>query len=379
MQYHSYGLRRLLVLLVLLICCGTLGGVAWNIYNLPRRATEVFGSASPALGQLDVYRYAAKLFLNKDRLLMAANPQGDKISFEVQLGESIASLSYRLEQAGVINDGDAFRDYLIYSGLDYRVQAGRYELDPSMNSLEIAQRLLDSTPSEVEFNILPGWRAEEIAASLPTSGLGFSPQSFVAMVYSPQGLPLPEELLDAPSLEGFLFPAVYRLPRDISLEQFLAVLTGEFVKEVTPDMRERYARHGLSLQEAVTLASIVQREAVIAEEQPLIASVFLNRLAVGMRLESDPTVQYALGYNLTQKTWWTNPLALSDLQVDSPYNTYRYPGLPPGAICNPGYSALYAVAYPASTTYYYFRSRCDHSGYHEFAETYEEHLSNACP
>lgn len=379
MQHRSYGLRRLLVLFVVLICCSALGGIAWNIYNLPRRAAEVFGNASPALGQLDVYRYAAKLFLNKDRLLVAANPQGGKVPFEVQLGESIISLSYRLEQAGLINDRDAFRDYLIYSGLDYKVQAGRYELDPSMNSLEIAQRLLDPTPGEVEFNILPGWRTEEIAASLPTSGLSFSPQSFVEMVHSPQGLPLPEELSNVPSLEGFLFPAVYRLPRDISLEQFLAVLTGEFVKEVTPDMRERYAQHGLSLQEAVTLASIVQREAVIAEEQPIIASVFLNRLAVGMRLESDPTAQYALGYNPTQKTWWTNPLTLSDLQVDSPYNTYQYPGLPPGAICNPGYNALHAVAYPANTTYYYFRSRCDRSGYHEFAETYEEHLSNACP
>jgi UPF0755 protein len=98
-----------------------------------------------------------------------------------------------------------------------------------------------------------------------------------------------------------------------------------------------------------------------------------------MKLDSDPTVQYALGYNTAAATWWTNPLSASDLQFDSPYNTYLYPGLPPGPICNPGLSALNAVAYPAQTPYYYFRAACDGSGRHAFAQTYEEHLRNACP
>ena len=110
---------------------------------------------------------------------------------------------------------------------------------------------------------------------------------------------------------------------------------------------------------------------------PRIASVFLNRRAIGMKLDSDPTVQYALGFN--NDTWWTNPLSLADLQVDSPYNTYLNPGLPPGPICNPGLAALKAVAFPEQTPYFYFRAACDHSGRHLFAETFEQHKSNACP
>jgi len=100
---------------------------------------------------------------------------------------------------------------------------------------------------------------------------------------------------------------------------------------------------------------------------------------VGMKLEADPTVQYAVGYNQEQGTWWTNPLSQDDLGVDSPFNTYRYSGLPPGAICNPGLDALRAVAFPAQTPYYYFRATCDGSGLHNFSETYNEHLDNECP
>jgi UPF0755 protein len=118
---------------------------------------------------------------------------------------------------------------------------------------------------------------------------------------------------------------------------------------------------------------------MITEEQPMIASVFLNRLADGMKLDSDPTVQYALGFNLRQNTWWTNPLSTDDLGINSPYNTYQNTGLPPGPISNPSLSALRAVAYPADSPYYYFQAACDGSGRHEFARTYEEHLANSCP
>ena len=107
--------------------------------------------------------------------------------------------------------------------------------------------------------------------------------------------------------------------------------------------------------------------------------MFLNRIASGIKLETDPTVQYALGYNPAQNTWWTNPLSVEDLQIDSPYNTYLYPGLPPGPIANPNLNALKAVAFPAQTPYYFFRSACDGSGRHTFAETFEEHLNNECP
>lgn len=237
----------------------------------------------------------------------------------------------------------------------------------------------DATPSEVTFQILPGWRLDEIAAALPTSGLQFSPASFLKAARRPDASILPAGFPNLKSLEGFMLPGEYQLKRDIPLEAFLVTVLQQFDEQVLQDMRDAYKQHGLNLTEAVALASMVQREAMVEDEQPIIASVFYNRLAGGMRLESDPTVQFALGYNKKQASWWTNPLSSDDLQIDSPYNTYLNGGLPPGPICNPGISALRAVAYPAETPYYYFRARCDGSGKHSFAKTYQEHLQNACP
>jgi len=124
------------------------------------------------------------------------------------------------------------------------------------------------------------------------------------------------------------------------------------------------------------LASIIEREAVQASERPLIASVFLNRLALGIPLQADPTVQYPLG---RPDAWWKAPLSIEDLQVDSPYNTYLHQGLPPGPIASPGLASLESVAAPVETSYLFFRAACDGSGRHLFATTFEEHLANACP
>ncbi len=133
------------------------------------------------------------------------------------------------------------------------------------------------------------------------------------------------------------------------------------------------------MHEGVILASIVEREAVVEDEMPQIASVFLNRLRNNLNLAADPTIQYALAYNSEQRTWWTNPLSLDDLKLPSSYNTYENPGLPPGPICNPSLAALQAVAYPAETSFLYFRAACDGSGRHQFSESFQEHLDKACP
>jgi UPF0755 protein len=229
----------------------------------------------------------------------------------------------------------------------------------------------------VTFTVLPGWRMEEIAASLPTSGLDISPEAFLAAARTPA---VSTDLIPVgSSAEGFLYPDSYLLSRTTPADQLVAALLQGFASHLPWDAPAAYASHGLTLYQAVTLASIVQREAVVEDEMPLIASVFYNRLANGMLLQTDPTVQYAVGYNNAQGTWWTNPLSVADLQYDSPYNTYIYAGLPPGPISNPGLKALEAVANPAQTTYYYFRARCDNSGLHNFAETFEQHEQNACP
>ncbi len=337
--------------------------------------------ARPAssLNPVEQITYSVRLYLNEKNLTEPADTAGEAQPFNVEMGEPVNSIAFRLQELGIIRNADAFRLYLIYAGLDKGIQAGEYQLSSADNALQIARMMQDATPSEVTFTILPGWRLDEIAAALPTSGLQFSPDSFLKAARHPDASVLPAGFPKLKSLEGFMFPGEYRVKRDIPLDAFLVTVLQQFDEQVSQDMRDAYKQRGLKLTEAVALASIVQREAMVEQEQPIIASVFYNRLADGMKLESDPTVQFALGYNKKQSTWWTNPLSSDDLHIDSPYNTYLNTGLPPGPISNPGISALRAVAYPAETPYYYFRARCDGSGKHSFAQTYEEHLQNACP
>lgn len=371
-------LIRILVVLFLVLLCLTIVGISLAIYQIPAQAEREFGPPSPALSLQQQILYGYRLLSSKDALLTPLDAGAQPRAFTVELGESVTSVAYRLEVERFVASADAFRNFLIYSGLDTGVQAGKYQLSPAMNSLEIARVLQDAVPGEVTFNILPGWRAEEIAAALPTSGLEITPEQFLALVQDPPESLFPAGMTALDSLEGFLAPGSYTLKRESTAEELLRAFITRFDESVPTDLLDAFHNQGLNLFEAVTLASIVQREAMVTDEQPLIASVFYNRLASGMRLESDPTIQYALGYIESEKTWWKNPLAIDDLDYDSGYNTYVYGGLPPGPISNPGLPALQAVGYPAQTGYFYFRAQCDGSGRHFFAVTFDEHLNNAC-
>ena len=334
--------------------------------SIPNLAEKDFGPPSQSLGTVDQIYLSIWLLLEKNRLFEPAAALGETIPFQVALGESPDSIIDRLQTQGLIDHPESFRRYLIYSGLDTQIQAGDYKLSPMMSPIDIAQTLRDSSPEDVDFVILAGWRMEEIAGSLPTSGLEITPENFLYVAQNPLA-------------EGYLFPGTYTLPRETSSDLLIHTLLNAFHNAVTPEMEAGFANQGLTLDEAVVLASVIQRETMVEEEMPLIASVFLNRLAAGMKLDADPTVQYALGFNPSQGTWWTNPLSSADLLMPSPYNTYLNPGLPPGPICNPGLSALKAVELPAQTPYYFFRAACDGSGRHLFAETLEGHVANECP
>jgi UPF0755 protein len=383
-------------LLSLLFSLAILGGVClgagllgWGAWNLPAWAASQFGLASPALEPTQRIYLSARLLMQSNDLLQPTDPDAQPRPFQVALGESPTEITNRLEREGLIHSARALRDYLVYAGLDTSLQAGEYQLSPAASPLAIALQLQDATPSQVTFNILPGWRMEEIAAALPTSGLEFSaaellnaaslPGDIATSDASPVLSSLLAELPAGASLEGFLFPDSYTVNRTINTQEFVAELVENFSNQLGAELRQGFERQGLSLFEAVSLASIVQREAIVEEEMPMIASVFLNRLQAGMKLDADPTVQYAVGFNAGQNTWWTVPLSAADLAISSPYNTYQNLGLPPGPIANPGLKALQAVALPAQTPYYYFRAACDGSGRHIFAETYEQHLQNACP
>jgi len=352
----------------------------WYIYHLNQDIEVIFGPASDQLTMKKQILLATQLYLHTSELTKPIDLLAPDQTFVIQSGQSTADITQELETQGLIRDSNALNTFLEYSGLDRSIQAGVYQLSARMNAIEIAHQLQDATPSEIVFQILTGWRVEEIAASIPTSGLEFSPDAFLTTVYFPnESLPIIESIPNGVSLEGFLYPDSYQLARDMSIDEFLETALRHFHIKVDQSTLDGFRDQEVTLYQAVTIASLVEREAIVNEEMPLIASVFFNRLWDGMKLDSDASVQYALGYQADQKTWWKNPLSLDDLQIDSPYNTYRYQGLPPGPICNPSLNAMRAVAFPADTPYYYFRATCDGSGKHTFSVTFEEHSAKSCP
>ena len=168
------------------------------------------------------------------------------------------------------------------------------------------------------------------------------------------------------------------MSRGIALEDFLANFISVFKRRVQEPYEAAFNANGLSLNEAVIMASMIAREAMSESEYGLIASVFYNRIAAGMKFESDPTAQYAIGRDHAGGSWWKNPLTAADVSIDSPYNTSVVNGFPPGPICSPSAAVFEAVAHPEHSDYYYFRARCDNTPYPNFSRTYEEHVSYAC-
>jgi len=361
-----------------LLCIGLVSAI-WALDAVPRQAEKDFGKPGQSLSRLQTTIYSFQLLSVRQQLVEPINLLGIKQKFKVEKNQVVNEIALNLENIGLIRSASAFRLFLIYSGLDTGIQAGEYTLSPAQNGLEIARALQDSTPSEVTFRILPGWRTEEIAAALPTSGLSVSPEEFIKEAQKPLSAGVPASLEKLKSFDGFYFPDTYRFKREITAQEMVAAFLHRFDEKISFNLRTAFQRQGLDLAQAVVLASIIQREAMVVEEQPMIASVFFNRLKIKMRLESDPTVQFAVGYNRAQGTWWTNPLSAANLKINSPYNTYLVASFPPTAISNPGLDALQAVAYPAQSPYYYFRAKCDGSREHSFAITYEEHLKNGCP
>jgi len=371
--------RSLFLLFVLILLAVIAVGFLTGFFTIKDIVTQKFGRASSDLTFTQQIIFPFELFFNRDKLTGSLDAAGEDQVFEINQGESVSMMCLRLEGAGLIEDAELLRTYLIYTGLDRHIQAGEYRLNPVMSPVQIAAELLDATPEDAIVTILPGWRIEEVGENIAASGLDIGAEEFIQAAYSPS----PELLSILPveslsSLEGFLYPGTYVFPRETDLNTVLETILAAFSENVDVTLVDGFERQGLTIPEAITLASIVEKEAVLNDEKPLISSVFYNRLEVGMRLETDPTVQYALGYQTETSSWWKSPLTGNDLAVESPYNTYIYFGLTPTPICNPDLSSLRAVSFPAETPYFYFRSACDGSGRHNFAITYEEHLDNAC-
>ncbi|MGB9724463.1 MAG: endolytic transglycosylase MltG [Chloroflexia bacterium] len=310
-----------------------------------------------------------------------------EVVFVIEPGETTAGIAHRLAEQNLIRaiwpiPADwLFRTWAWVRGMDGRLEAGRHVLRYGMTLDEILEALAVSpTVEEITFTIREGLRLEEVAEVLEAQDV-MSAEEFLEAVKQPYDYDFLADRPEGASLEGYIFPDTYTVPRTYTPTQVVDFILQNFDRQFDAEMRQEVQVQGRTVYEVVTLASIVEREAVVDAERPIIAGVFLNRLKAGWPLAADPTVQYALGYNARQGTWWPvlyfDELGIESLdEIDSPYNTYRYAGLPPGPICNPGLASLRAALQPAQTDYYFFVAKNDGSGEHAFARTAEEHAAN---
>ena len=376
---QSLWLARLTILFIVVVSIGTAGWLLYGRIQAAFQGSVHMGEGNPNLNAAERL-YLQAYLAQHATALQEAHGRFDAVTFfTVSSGETADLIATNLQAIGMLTDPQLFVNYVHYYGLDNQLQAGEFQFNGQVTIPELAVTLTTAVARDIELRFLEGWRVEEMANYLAvTTPAQINPDQFLSIAYrdidfdlSPYNLGLADDV----KLEGYLFPDTYRVPTDADARYLVEAMLQNFSERITPAMRQGFSTHDLSLHQAVTLASIVEREAVVPEEQPLIARVFLNRLDIDMKLQADPTTQYALGYQITSDSWWKSDLTFEDLQFQSPYNTYFVEGLPPGPIANPGLSALQAVAQPETAEYLFFVADCapEGNGSHLFSATFEEH------
>jgi UPF0755 protein len=300
---------------------------------------------------------------------LAKDTRADNRPFVIARGETAGQIAKRLEQDGIIRSALSF-DFVLYeTGRENALQSGTYTVSAALTPRDLA-KLFEKAPGEqIVLRIIDGWRLTEVAAAVNKAFPSITKGAFTAaaVVGDRKNTVLIGMDATAP-LEGYLFPDTYFMRPDMTAPQIVDVLLDTFERKVGTTLRAASAERKVAIYDIVKLASIVEREARDRNESATIAGVYTNRLRIGMKLDADPTVQYAVG------EW--RELSLDDLKLDSPYNTYRTAGLPPTPIANPGVAALEGAAKPADVPYFYFVAKSDGTGGHAFARTIEEHEAN---
>ncbi len=293
--------------------------------------------------------------------------EGTEQFVEIPPGSGQAAMARRLKDAGVVRGEATFRAAVWMRGAGRRLQAGEYRFDRPMSAADVVDKIRRGDVFVQTVTFREGLTIREMSEVYESRGLGRASE-FVAAARNAALI----ESIDsqAPDLEGYLFPDTYSLPRGTTAAQLVERMVAAFQKVLTLDLRQQAAARGLTVRELVTLASLVEKETAKPEERPLVSAVYHNRLTIKMALYCDPTVIYAL----ERAGKYTGDLTKEDLKFDSPYNTYRYAGLPPGPIAAPGRASIEAAANPADASYLYFVSRND--GSHVFSSTLEEHNRN---
>src|SRR3990172_5049016 len=300
------------------------------------------------------------------------------VSVSVEQGQGVIEIGDALEDAGVIDSAIQFRVVVAFLGYEKMLQAGDYEFEPDMPALQVVYRMRRGVVSPNFVTVVEGWRLEEVAGALDEKGI-ISREEFLeaAVAGNFDEFDFLRRLGPQTPLEGYLLPATYFYRRSDTAEAVIQQMLEAMDKGFTKELRSEALDAGLTMHGVLTLASIIEREAKVPEERPIMAQVFLRRLRLCIALEADPTVQYAVAEDpasIEEFGYWKTELTKADLGVDSPYNTYRYGGLPPGPISAPRMDSILAVIHPADTNYLYFVARPD--GSHAFAETFEEHQRN---
>lgn len=286
---------------------------------------------------------------------------------EIPAGVGTKTIGARLIEAGVVRDELTYRAALWLSGDARRLKAGQYRFDRPMTAREVLAKIARGEVDVVSVTFPEGLTIREMAAVFESAGFGPA-QAFVDSAQEASLIAAIDS--EATDLEGYLFPDTYTVARGSDASRLVRLMVARFEEVLTPELRAESQARGLSIRELVTLGSLIEKETARPDERPLVASVYANRLKIRMGLQCDPTVIYAL----QRAGAFTGNLRRDDLAFDSPYNTYRYAGLPPGPIAAPGRGSLEAAARPAEADYLYFVSRND--GSHEFARTLAEHNRN---
>jgi UPF0755 protein len=315
------------------------------------------------------------------------NDIGKVFSIKISEDDTPDEVAKLLEDNGLINSKTYFTGRM--KVVSSELEPGSYRITKGMTVGEIIDTITGNATSSgdsgssggsssdttaLSITVIEGWRTEQIADELVNLGWNGTFDDFMqaAQNYPSDNYAFLADRPDGSSLEGYLFPDTYNFTPDSSADEIIESMLNNFDAKITQDMRDRAGEMGLSMYQVLTFASLVEREAAVSEERPIIADIYEKRYTEGWRLEADPTVQYALG---THEDWWPE-LTGEDLYDDSPYNTYQVDGLPPGPIANPGYASIRAVLFPSDSPYYYFYAKKDNSGYHLFATTSDEQQQN---
>ena len=286
---------------------------------------------------------------------------------EIPRGATATDIRRRLVDAGIVENDITMRAALLWSRQGGKLKAGEYRFDRPLSALEVIDRLVRGEVFTRRITFREGLTIAEMAHVFEMQELGQA-DDFVAAA---KNVTLIADLdAAAPDLEGYLFPETYTVSRSTSAPELVAAMVARFRDNFPESSRQRAAAEGFSVRQAVTLASLVEKETARGEERPMVSAVYRNRLKIGMGMQADPTVIYAL----QRARRYNGNIRRVDLEFDSPYNTYKYRGLPPGPIAAPGKAALDAAIAPAAVSYLYFVSRND--GSHVFADTLAEHNRN---